>query len=819
MATIRITGKLIMPNGEPAQFREVLFKRMSPDVSPTPGGGVVVDTIRAWTDINANLDAKLVPGGYVGEVADARGRINYNFAFTITGEEPGGVVYLQDLLAAASFGDPVPYWFSEIAGAAAVVRPLVDAAEGYAASAELSAASARESARQIQPYPDRGAVVAAIPSVPAAVHVLSWKTQAGVVSVMRQEGESLPGMPGWAAAGVKNPYHYGAAGDGVADDTSALRALFANGGEIEIPVGTFMKNDLPGSQIVMASNTRVVGRGGIIYHHDTPENSEVTGRAFYASDKENITFEGVNFLGSLFVYDSSTNAKQMVAGVRNTNIVFRGCSFRGVRFMAISMGGTNGGGCFGCAFEFIGRDAARFPHSGNIQIIGNRFYNVSDDSVALHSRDTDYVGAVSMPVGNIVSGNIFEAAQGIRALGSKGIVVTNNVFKRATYHAVHIEQGWSSTEGNTAPFSIIVSGNVILDTIVMQSGASNPPGVITIIAGARTKGVLTYQPGVVTTPLPYLYENDVDESGKVSVGGQDITVSGNTISRTLKNVAKYSDWGFGEYFDHRNTGSFWSDPPITDASFPSHGVAIGGPVASVSIDGNRISGLSVGKNSILIQANGDANVIDFHDFTIRGNTFHDCPGNGVSAAFTGSGAATKSLVVQGNIFDLDPYRRSPSHNADNTWNTQGDVRGVVMLAGGHLEATGNTFRNVAQAVSLGAAASIYHSNTIWSQPVAAGNNALNKGVRVVDQNQINVIYDADPASSSYGQVITIPSTAANSQPATGTYVQGHIVRKTQLQIAGSSGSMYVITGWARITTGSGNVEKVDWTELRSFTGS
>lgn len=146
MATIRITGKLIMPNGEPAQFREVLFKRMSPDVAPTPGGGVVVDTIRAWTDINAEIDVELVPGRYVGEVADARGRVNYNFAFTLTGEEPGGSVTLEVLLSTSQFGDPVPYWFSAVTDAAAEVVELVGeanaAAEDARASADEAAASA-----------------------------------------------------------------------------------------------------------------------------------------------------------------------------------------------------------------------------------------------------------------------------------------------------------------------------------------------------------------------------------------------------------------------------------------------------------------------------------------------------------------------------------------------------------------------------------------------------------------------------------------------------------------------------------------------------
>jgi hypothetical protein len=61
--------------------------------------------------------------------------------------------------------------------------------------------------------------------------------------------------------------------------------------------------------------------------------------------------------------------------------------------------------------------------------------------------------------------------------------------------------------------------------------------------------------------------------------------------------------------------------------------------------------------------------------------------------------------------------------------------------------------------------------------------------------------------------------AATAMPTTGTWAIGDFVTKSNPVVAGGGGSQYVITGWLRITNGTGNVLNTDWVEARVLTGT
>jgi hypothetical protein len=62
-------------------------------------------------------------------------------------------------------------------------------------------------------------------------------------------------------------------------------------------------------------------------------------------------------------------------------------------------------------------------------------------------------------------------------------------------------------------------------------------------------------------------------------------------------------------------------------------------------------------------------------------------------------------------------------------------------------------------------------------------------------------------------------TYATSIPTTGTWNSGDYVKNTATpSILGTAGSKYIVKGWIRLTTGSGNVLNTDWSEDRSLTG-
>lgn len=63
------------------------------------------------------------------------------------------------------------------------------------------------------------------------------------------------------------------------------------------------------------------------------------------------------------------------------------------------------------------------------------------------------------------------------------------------------------------------------------------------------------------------------------------------------------------------------------------------------------------------------------------------------------------------------------------------------------------------------------------------------------------------------------TTYASSIPNTGTYSQGDYVQNTLPAILGAKGSRYVVKGWIRLTNGSSHTLNVDWAEDRSPTGT
>lgn len=604
---------------------------------------------------------------------------------------------------------------------------------------------------------------------------------------------------------------------------AAVNALAARGGgRLFLPSGTYVVGDAADSQIVLSSDMHIYGEPGTVIHfHDDPSVAVASGstnRLFYMADTDGVTFEGITFTGTALDYtDPTTNAKQLIGGVRNTNVTFKNCTFRNLRHMAVAMGGTRGAVVQGCTFENIGRDGARFTHSQNVTISGNVFKNVSDDTIALHSVDTGYTYPV--PSGHVVSGNVFEGCNGIRALGAKGVTISGNTFRRCFGKAIHIEQGWSGAEGNTPQFAINITGNTILDTLSLNTTGSSPIAIISVVSAARDFTGLSDKPGVNAPPYAYNYINGTDISGTVNVGAHSISITNNVIARTLPVVAKYSDWGYGQFFDHRNLGGFYADPAVTDAEFQLHGIFIKGPADAVMLSGNLLAGLSPNYSAFLFDTAGSANTVDLSDVVIQGNIVRDCPGNAIAATATGSGVAARSLVVQNNLFDLDPFFRHPSHNSDNTWATGGALR-ALSTAGGSSVFTGNVCRNLSQPTSVGENAGHYYAdNYLWCDPTGGGNNASNKGVRVLDVGQIVVVYDADPASATYGQVTTFPAATASAMPSSGFYCQGHVVRRTTPVIAGAASSQYVVTGWVRITTGTSHVAGTDWAEMRTLTGT
>lgn len=610
---------------------------------------------------------------------------------------------------------------------------------------------------------------------------------------------------------------FGAVGDGVTDDTAAIQAALnyvnsVGGGVVYLPPGRYRKADTSATLVIYSNTTlKGAGDGSVMFFDDRPENPVVS-YFLEANAVSNIAFSDFRIEGTILTYLVATNAKQLLTGNGIDGLKMSGVTIYGCRAFATAFTKVKNASFVGNHLEYVLRDGIRCTHSYNVTVTGNTFKRVSDNPVALHSKD-DFAEMVSS--GFTVTGNVFEECDTVSVLGAKSLNVTGNTFRRSLSQAVYVGiPGATFEEGNTTMLSINISNNVINDCFAFYSNSA-----IRVVSYARNIGGLSAQPGVTVAPYAYDYINDTDEGGRVVVGTHGVIISNNIVQRTLPNVAKYTDWGYGQLFD-RNVAGFLRDPAITDDSFKIHGISIVEAVKNLRITDNSISGLGTGMNTVLFSVSSTSNIVDFDDVIIESNSFVDCPGAGIG--MTAIGASAKNIIIRNNLFDLDPYFRAASHNADNTWSSSGSVMGVQ--AGTTISAafiSGNIFKNCGQPSDAILANSWTRENLIFCQPAATGDNAGNKGVRNLSnlRDNLYVVYDANPVSATYGRITTMPAQVGTSMPTAGTYVQGHFVRNPAPSVSGSGGSQYVVFGWLRVTTGSAHVLNTDWSELRCLTGT
>lgn len=612
---------------------------------------------------------------------------------------------------------------------------------------------------------------------------------------------------------------FGAVGDAITDDTQAFQRAFnyvnsIGGGIVEIPPGTYRKGDTAGSRWIMYPNTTLMGYGdqSVIFFDDRDTVPRNGNDMLYVANGENVNFENFKITGTALIYLNETNNKQCLTGENINGLRLINLTIEKVRYMATAFGYCQNVVMSGNRLDYIVRDGLRVVQGENIVITNNILKRVTDDAIAVHSLD-----AATVPgSGTIITNNTLEACQGIKVLGAKQLVVRNNVIRRSLRNPITVDIPDVGIEGNTPQFAIDVSGNIITDTfgLTINSCISITQGI------ERSDGGLATFPGINSVPYPYNYLNDIDTGTPVVIGQWGIRCCNNIIARTLQDGVLYSSYGYGELFDRLTVG-FFSDPTVTSSYYQTHGIIIETPSTNVQINGNSISGMGTGFSAVVLSVVGSANVQDMASFTVQNNSFVDCPGSGLLCTALGSGTGAKQLIIQNNTFDLDPYLRAASHNADNTFSTAFGVLGIQVSNTIGWMAGGNVFKNCGTTGLADDVLTESAPNIVYADFAGAGNNASNKGVRNLPPAAYNIIVpiDGDPTSSTFGQIANTVQMRSAAIPTTGRYVAGHRVLKDAAVVAGAASSQYVITGWVRATTGSGHVLNTDWYEMRVLTGT
>lgn len=455
-------------------------------------------------------------------------------------------------------------------------------------------------------------------------------------------------------------------------------------------------------------------------------------------------------------------------------------------------------------FDSNMRDNCRARSSRNCFVVGNRFKNSDDDAIALHQAD--YInGAGMIHEAMIVDGNTLEDTCGIHCLGGRSIVISNNILRRVK--ATPITLGSDALEGQNLMFGINIHDNQLYDCITRPASfPGNQFAAIAVNYGNVMPPFGTPIPGqntLTTQNFSMIFNfrdiNYNNPAGATAFAPQyGISIKNNQILRTLAPVASYSTWGFGQTF----SATGFINPAVTEADLRLDvGIVIEAESLLVDISGNQISGANYG---IVIDAPTDN--FGGRAWKICDNTMYDCILGGLWINTPGA-VYNMSMMIDRNIFNLDPYCLNPGRGAAGTWATQSAAVAIITTSVTGLLITRNTFENCSDVTQSGNEASNrFKDNIVRCQPVTNGWSTTNKGVGNVRLAGPRFTYDcvySDPTQTNYlQQMNTLSQEESSLMPTTGFWVTGTFVRNTNYGTAAY--------GYLRNTTGSGNVNETDW---------
>jgi len=381
-------------------------------------------------------------------------------------------------------------------------------------------------------------------------------------------------------------------------------------------------------------------------------------------------------------------------------------------------------------------------------------------------------------------------------------------------NGIILEASIPAGEGSIPNYEIAIRNNAFTDcmhfdgTNMVSAKAMTIQGIPSY-GGTSTNGVIPGDYDSVTNKIILPWKNahgsefyfPVDSIPRVF----NVIISGNTISKTVGPVAAISDYLQG----NRLIGGVSVNPPVGDLR--DWGIEVWNQYENILITSNVIRNVTIG---IIVVPNVFINTppetLDkaIKNLTISNNIIFDSIDKGIQFA------GCKNAVCINNSIDCDPYRLNQFSNIDGSYqnNTNAPTGIVGFLADGAL-IKNNTIKNCNNPLS--ASNTNIKDNVLYCDiPVAEGWNAGNKGIGTIFSalGFSYVIQDSDPTSATYLQYKSHTIDTSNGvQPSSGWYPRGWFVRNMQQTLDANGMS---ISGWTRLTTGTGHVAGVDWAVAR-----
>lgn len=656
-----------------------------------------------------------------------------------------------------------------------------------------------------------------------AVNTVAYASTEGLGFVYNG-GASIAVRPGWAPLGQNaDPRIFGAAANGATDDSVAFQACVNYFGcvslpenktirvnaTIVIPAALSMFSIMGGRGSKIKWTGDVVGTGLIFLDFNT--NYAVTPLA-------RCTLRDFHLEGSHGTTTSMGTGQPLA--VRCTNHVeIEGVEVSYSRLFGITVREARFASVKNCHVHHTARDGINISDSDESIVTGNYVHETDDDSIAIHNH------IYSWQRGHVIANNVISRAQGIACYGINNATITGNViqffFGRGISMHTDARDG-VLIEGINPALAITITGNTLLDGLDranLDSINSTCP-YIDLTFDSAQNGSLTYVPGW-RAQTPYGYYQNVKAAADnlantpIAESGE-IIIANNIMKRTLPRTGMFSAQGFG---------LFWLRNGAIDYNLAgSHNTwffKIQGYTRNLVIADNICSG-----EDFFLYVNSSGGVVEpIRNAKVKGNIVSDIAIRAITAV---AGSATLDIEFTGNTFDLDPYHIHPNRGASGGWLVEANGPDLL-FRGGNFGMTfrDNDIKNTCE-ISDDTLASLvsgqyigWEDNRLWGTPAATGFSTSNKGVGdlpiMVETAFVHI--ECDPASADFGKVYRPYPPHSEALPASGTWLQGEFVKKRAFAITSSPTNpfRYVIIGWDRITTGTGNVLGVDWLERRYFT--
>jgi hypothetical protein len=613
------------------------------------------------------------------------------------------------------------------------------------------------------------------------------------------------------------------AGTSTDDVTSYVQAAITyilatpGGGTIYFPAGTYYFNNAtrldPG-----LGNLRFVGEGRdrsiLSFYEGTAPSFLAGGRSLFQNTantvgKGSLEFEDFQVRGTLDT-DERRAGNPFYLDYYDS-IVFRNCKFYNIAGEAMDIHFAQHFECTGCWFEDIAADMVRARDTNSCIVTNNVMLRCGDDPIAIHT--TPGVTVVRERV--VINDNVLINTNGsLKVIAARETIISNNICKALIGFSVT----YSADEGGSATRSLIVENNIIEDVLVTTSGtAGTANGYINLTfpvarGGTDTDNVVPGEYDSVSGGFikPWDWGNgNVNVSGDPVPYSAGIRISGNVCRRTLPATAAFSDYGMGE----RLWQGVYYDPAITEDIFrPAFGVYFSAATFNNLVVSNNI----IAHSEWGIAFPTPTTERQYQNVNVRQNIFFDVRTYGV---VIGSAAFHVGMVIEGNTFDLDPYRLSSNSNMDGTYDANGTPFGLNLGNCEGIVIARNRFRNCMRAFSSNVPTLLIIEDNIQecSVPVAVNSfNAGNKGIGLpfTGQGQWRIkVIDADPTSATYDEVAADQMlTVSSSMPSAGWYSVGWVVWDSTPSTANHR------AGWVRLTTGSSHTLNTDWLEIGTTRG-